>query len=112
MPVYSVEKAGFPQILTQFDSCYKLLSRKYFSQVALPVLYAKLCNNVESELQGIKCYSATTDLWSSKGLLPYSYELYYSLLEGTYLKEAALTHVNCWLSNKMEVYGENDFKAP
>ena len=62
MPVYSVKKPEFPQILTQCDSCYELLSRKYFSQVALPALYAKLHNSVVSELQGIKYYSATTDL--------------------------------------------------
>ena len=37
MPVYFVKKPEFPQILTQFDSCYELISWKYFSQVALPV---------------------------------------------------------------------------
>ena len=71
MPVYSVEKPGFCQMLTQFDSCNELPSSKYFSQVAIPALYAKVRDNVESELQGIKYYSATADLWSSKGLLPY-----------------------------------------
>ena len=30
MPMYSVEKPGFRQMLTQFDSCYELPSRKYF----------------------------------------------------------------------------------
>ena len=78
MPVYSVEKPGFRQMLTQFDSRYELPSRKYFSQVALPALYAKVHDNVESEVQGIKYYSATTDLWSSKGLLPYiSYTIHW-----------------------------------
>ena len=67
MSVYSVEKPGFRQILTQFDSCYELPSRKYFSQVAFPALYAKVCDNIESELQGIKYYSSTPDLWLSKG---------------------------------------------
>ena len=41
-------------------------------------MYAKVHDNVESELQGIKYYSATTDLWSSKGLLPYiSYTIHW-----------------------------------
>ena len=49
-----------------------------FSQVATPALYAKVRDNVESELQGIKYYSATADLWSSKGLLPYiSYTIHW-----------------------------------
>ena len=77
MPLYSVEKPGFRQILTQFDSRYELPSQKYFPQVVLPALYAKVCDNVESELQRIKYYSATNDLWWSKGLLPYiSYAMY------------------------------------
>ena len=41
-------------------------------------MYAKVHDNVESELQGIKYYSATTDLWSNKGLLPYiSYTIHW-----------------------------------
>jgi len=71
MPVYSVEKPGFHQMLTQFDNRYELPSCKYFSQVAIPALYSKEREKVECELQGIEYYSATTDMWSSKGLLPY-----------------------------------------
>ena len=63
MPVHSVEEPGFRQMLTQFDGRYELPSWKYFSQVAIPVLYAKVRDNVESELQGIKYYFATTDLY-------------------------------------------------
>ena len=70
MPVYSVEKPGFRQMLAQFDRRYELPSRKYFSQVAIPALYAKVRDKVDNELLGLKYYSATTDLWSSKGLLP------------------------------------------
>ena len=69
--MYSVEKPGFRQMLTQFNSRYELPSWKYFSQVTIPALYAKVRDNVENEVKGIKYYSATTDLWSSKGLLPY-----------------------------------------
>ena len=47
-----------------------LVRNNYFLQVALPALYAKVHDNVEGELQGIHYYSATTDLWSNKGLLP------------------------------------------
>ena len=99
MPVYSVEKPGFPQILTQFDSCYKLPTWKYFSQVVLPVLYAKLCNNVESELQGIKCDFASTDLWSSKGLLPYiSYTTIHCFMMNGITKPNTWKHFICLLT--------------
>ena len=81
MPVCSVEKPGFCQMLTQFDNRYELPSRKYFSQVALPALYAKIRDNVESEVQGITYYSAATDLWSSKGLLPYISYIIHSLYD-------------------------------
>ena len=39
----------------------------------------KVHDNVEGKLQGINYYSATIDLWSSKGLLSYIRKLYYSL---------------------------------
>ena len=78
MPVYSVEKPGFRQMLAQFDRRYELPSRKYFSQVAIPALYAKVRDKVDNELLGLKYYSATTDLLSSKGLLPYiSYTIHW-----------------------------------
>ena len=39
MPIYSVEKEGFRQLLQSFDPQYELPSCKYFSNTAIPKLY-------------------------------------------------------------------------
>ncbi len=39
MPLYTVEKSGFKQLLNDFDLKYDIPSRKYFSQQAIPKLY-------------------------------------------------------------------------
>ena len=39
LPVYTVEKPGFVNLLKQFDPQYELPSRKYFSKTAIPKLY-------------------------------------------------------------------------
>jgi len=41
MPIYSVKKEGFRQLLHSFDPQYELPSRKYFSNTTIPKLYAK-----------------------------------------------------------------------
>ena len=38
MPIYSVEKEGFREMLRKFDAQYDLPGRKYFSQIAIPAL--------------------------------------------------------------------------
>ena len=60
MPIYSVEKPGFQQLLKEFDPQYVLPSHKYFSNTAIPTLYAKTHEKVVSEVH----FAATTDLWS------------------------------------------------
>ena len=71
LPIYTVEKPGFKKLLGTFDARYEIPSRTYFSRTALPALYAKVCDDVKAELQGATFFSATSDLWSSQGLLPY-----------------------------------------
>ena len=39
-PMYNVEKPGFRTLLRSFDGRYKLPSRKYFSETAIPSLYS------------------------------------------------------------------------
>ena len=65
LPIYTVEKPGFKQLLTKFDSRYQLPSRSYFSRTAIPGLYTQIRNRLHTELKHVKFYSATTDLWSS-----------------------------------------------
>nr|XP_055069962.1 E3 SUMO-protein ligase ZBED1-like [Misgurnus anguillicaudatus] len=71
LPVYSVEKRGFNNMLKVLDARYTVPSRKYFSDVALPQLYNNTRQKIISELKGIDFYAATTDLWSSRTMQPY-----------------------------------------
>ena len=78
MPIYSVEKAGFKALLRALDPRYELPSRKYFSQTAIPKLYAMTRDTVATELKQIKFFSATSDLWSSTTMEPYiSFTVHY-----------------------------------
>jgi len=40
LPVYTVDKKGFQKLSRAFDLQYQLPSRKYFSNTAIPALYA------------------------------------------------------------------------
>ena len=78
VPLYSVEKPGFKELVSIFDKQYELPSRKYFSQVAIPSLYTNTRDKIAEEISHLGYYSATTDLWSSEGMKPYlSYTIHY-----------------------------------
>ena len=78
LPIRTVEKPGFKNFLKKFDARYQLPSQKYFSQKALPNLYTPVKDKVKQELSDVKYFSATTDLWSSTGMIPYmSYTVHY-----------------------------------
>ena len=72
LPLHTVDKPGFRNMLECFDNRYDMPTRKYFSQVSLPTLYSKLRGTTAQELQETHYYSCTTDMWSSPGLLPYT----------------------------------------
>ena len=75
MPIYSVEKPGFQQLLKEFDPQYVLPSCKYFSNTAIPTLKGE---KVVSEVDHAQHFAATTDLWSSTTTEPYiSYTVYF-----------------------------------
>ncbi|XP_076841981.1 E3 SUMO-protein ligase ZBED1-like [Brachyhypopomus gauderio] len=72
VPIHTVEKPGFVNMLKVLDQKYVLPSRKYFSEVALPQLYNTTRQKISRELEeDVSYYSATTDLWSSRTLQPY-----------------------------------------
>ena len=80
MPICTLEKQGFKALLKSFDSKYEAPSQKYFSQTALPALYAKTRDEVSSELEEVRgaYFAATTDLWSSTTSEPYiSYTVHF-----------------------------------
>ncbi|XP_038591229.1 E3 SUMO-protein ligase ZBED1-like [Micropterus salmoides] len=71
VPIYTVEKTGFINLIKTLDPRYELPSRKYFSEVALPKLYNITREKVSRELGELSFYSATTDMWSSRTMQPY-----------------------------------------
>ena len=61
--MYNVEKPGFRTLLQSFDGRYKLPSRKYFSETAIPSLYFNETAKLLKELSRIAVhFLATTDL--------------------------------------------------
>ena len=78
LPIYTVEKPGFQQMLKSFDSQYQLPSRKYFSETAIPKLYNQEQERVAAELSQVKHFAATTDMWSSETGQPFlSYTVHF-----------------------------------
>ena len=80
LPAYTVEKAGFKQMLSKFNPRYKLPSRNYFSRVAIPALYSEIKSEIQQKIndQHFTFYAGTTDLWSSITSEPYlSYTIHY-----------------------------------
>ena len=78
MPIYTVEKSGFQQLLKDFDPRYQLPSRKYFSQQAIPKLYNETREKIIQQLESVEFFSATTDMWSSNTMEPYmSYTVHF-----------------------------------
>ena len=78
LPVYTIEKEGFANLLKQFDLQYELPSRKYFSKTVFPKLYESTRESVLQSIKNLKFYSATTDVWSSINGDPYmNYTIHY-----------------------------------
>ena len=71
MPIYSVQKEGFRQLLYSFDPRYELPDRKYFSNIAIPKLYEKTRESVATDVKSAVYFASTTDLWSSQTMEPY-----------------------------------------
>ena len=61
--IYAVEKPGFKKLVEAFDSRYEIPSRSYFSRTALPALYAKVRDNVKTDLATVSHFVAISDLW-------------------------------------------------
>ncbi len=69
-PVTSVAKDGFKKLIQTLDKRYSVPSRNYFSHVAIPALYNKCRETVETELRDVHNFAAT-DLWTSRATEPY-----------------------------------------
>ena len=71
VPFKTVSKEGFVHLLNKVDKRYKIPSRRHFSHVAVPEMYAQCVRSVQSELKQIEFFACTTDLWSSRTTEPY-----------------------------------------
>ena len=76
MPIFSVEKEGFVRLLHSLDSQYELPSRKYFSNVAIPKLYAQIWDVISAEIKSAEFLAATTDICGPVKLLSHAYLSY------------------------------------
>ena len=78
LPVYTVEKKGFRNMVKTFNPHYELPSHKYFSKTAIPSLYTQVRDGVTKDLESVDYFSATTDMWSSYTGEPYlSYTVHF-----------------------------------
>ena len=78
LPIYTVEKPRFKQLLSSLDPRYEVPSRSCFSMTALPTLNASTRDKEKQELSEVQHFSATTDLWFSIRMQPYiSYTIHF-----------------------------------
>lgn len=66
VPVYTVEKHGFQQMLEQFNPRYHLPSRNYFMYTEIPKIYTETRELITQHLRDKPFYACTTDLWTSR----------------------------------------------
>nr|XP_054600990.1 E3 SUMO-protein ligase ZBED1-like [Nothobranchius furzeri] len=62
---------GFKKMIKTFDPRYKFSSRKYFSNTAIPRMYAECKVRVAENIQNAQLFATTSDLWSSCTSEPY-----------------------------------------
>jgi len=78
LPIHTVDSQHFRKMLMIFDPKYTLPGRNYFGETAIPALYNEVRNRVSNDVLSAKYFSATTDLWSSIGMVPYlSFTVHY-----------------------------------
>jgi len=79
LPLYTVDKAGFRNMVETMDPQYDLPSSKYFSKMSIPALYEDTRQKLKLDLQEqAKAFSATADMWTSVTGDPYlSYTIHY-----------------------------------
>ena len=78
LPIHTVTKNGFKDMIKKFDSRYEIPSSTYFSRTAIPTLYSNTKEKVAIQLQAVDHFASTTDMWSSVGSKPYiSYTVHF-----------------------------------
>jgi hypothetical protein len=70
-PLYTVEKPGFKHMISQFDSRYKIPSRRHFADKVVPDLYNEVVTSVTARLKQANYFALTTDMWTSSVMESY-----------------------------------------
>lgn len=94
VPIYTMEKPGFQQLIKQLNPRYALPSRNHFMSSEIPELYNTTKQTVLQQLQGNLCFSCTTDLWTSRAassFMAVTLQFYYRVLG-----HAELVSGLCW----------------
>nr|XP_033494242.1 succinate--hydroxymethylglutarate CoA-transferase isoform X5 [Epinephelus lanceolatus] len=71
VPIYTVEKSGFRELVRKLNNRYQLPGRNFFMFNEIPKLYTETREAVRSELEESKYFSCTTDLWTSRAMEAY-----------------------------------------
>ena len=58
-------------MVQNLDPRYELPGRKYFSKTAVPALYNRVREDLQTLVSGSEFYSLTTDMWSARNMSPY-----------------------------------------
>ncbi|CAI2347053.1 unnamed protein product [Caenorhabditis sp. 36 PRJEB53466] len=66
LPLRITEKTGFSELLKFLAPYYKIRSRFYFSNTALPMLRRRLEDSIKEDLNSMTSLALTSDAWSSK----------------------------------------------
>ncbi|KAL4008423.1 hypothetical protein ACER0C_002275 [Sarotherodon galilaeus] len=90
MPVNTVTKPGFNNLVTTLDKRYRMPSRTYFSQTAIPELHMQCRRRVAAELKAVEFFAATTDMWSSRTAEPYQSLTVHYITEDLHLEARSL----------------------
>ena len=72
VPFNAVERPGFKRLLHVLEPRYQVPSKSTFSSDRMTKLYDATRGNVMVEIKNsVNFYAATTDMWSSRGMIPY-----------------------------------------
>lgn len=91
IPLNTVSGEGFQNLVHTLDRRYVVPSRTYFSQVAVPQMYAECRGKLEAELRSIGYFATTSDLWSSRTTEPYISLTLHFIDDEFHLKSRCLT---------------------
>uniref|UniRef100_A0A8C1X632 BED-type domain-containing protein n=1 Tax=Cyprinus carpio TaxID=7962 RepID=A0A8C1X632_CYPCA len=71
IPVYTVDRFGFKQLVKKLNSKYELPSRNFFMNNEIPKMHTETGETIKAELEGSGFYSCSTDLWTCRTMQSY-----------------------------------------